>query len=273
MQTWQTSLGIVLRVQPLRERDRLVTLLTEHSGRISGVAKGAIHSRRFGGALDLFTCVEIRYKDSPVAELVRIEEANIRRDFAPLREDLDRLGSAGYFADLCLRLTEERQPAREIFLLLAHFYYLLESSVASLEILRAFEIKLLDRLGYSPNLSQCASCQNALLERSQNGERDYSMSTEKGGFLCENCSTPQMGKIYRASLDLLDRAKQWPIQQLNQLSSSSALLAQAAQINQGFLRFHSPGLSQWRPQNHALLEESLLAAKINATAADKSAQI
>src|SRR5690606_23035249 len=118
------DLAIILRSQPFKERDKLVTFLTEKHGRITGVAKGAIHSKRFGGTLDLFACSQIRYKEGH--DLVWIEEANLRRDFLKVREKLENISAAGYFADLCLRLTEERHPVKEVFLLLAHYLYLLE---------------------------------------------------------------------------------------------------------------------------------------------------
>jgi len=49
------DLAIVLRAVPYEERHRIVTALTEHHGKITGMAKNAIQSRRFGGCLETFT--------------------------------------------------------------------------------------------------------------------------------------------------------------------------------------------------------------------------
>mgnify|MGYP003344428187 FL=1 len=141
MAQFQEDLAIILRSQPFQERDRLVTFITENHGKLTGVAKGAIHSRRFGGSLDLFACSSVRWKETQ-GELVRIEEANIRRDFLEIRSRLENISAAGHFVDLCFRLTEERHPAREIFLLIAHYFKLLEQHPASFEIVRSFEIKI-----------------------------------------------------------------------------------------------------------------------------------
>ena len=73
MSQFQEDLAIVLRSQPFQERDKIVTMLTENQGRITGVAKGAIHSRRFGGSLDLFACSHIRWKETQ-GELVRVDD-------------------------------------------------------------------------------------------------------------------------------------------------------------------------------------------------------
>ncbi|MFX7090693.1 hypothetical protein ABTH94_21485, partial [Acinetobacter baumannii] len=83
------------------------------------------HSRRFGGSLDLFACSSVRWKDTQ-GELVRIEDANVRRDFLQLRDKLENISAAGHFTDLTIRLTEDRHVAREVFLLLAHYLKLLE---------------------------------------------------------------------------------------------------------------------------------------------------
>lgn len=254
---WQEDLGIVLRSQPFRERDKLLTLLTEKRGRIGAVAKGAVHSKRYGGTLELFNCVEIRFQESQGSDLVRIEEANIRRDFQPLKEKLENLAAAGYFADLCLRLTEERQPAREIFLLLAHYYYLLEEKPATAEIVRSFEFKLLDRLGYCPSFETCASCAAELLERDSLSPRDYSVALDRGGFLCENCSPAGARLFYRATLAWLRAALTTPIQQTAGLDFPAEILAEGADLQRAFLQFHCPGLGRHSFQNHALLDSFL----------------
>ena len=45
--------AIVLRVWPFQEADLLVSLFTREQGRVKGVARHALRSRRrFGGALD-----------------------------------------------------------------------------------------------------------------------------------------------------------------------------------------------------------------------------
>src|ERR1700756_4908389 len=64
--------AIVLRVWPFHEADLLVSLLTREQGRIKGVARHAMRSRRrFGGALEPMTCVRATYAEKPRQELVR----------------------------------------------------------------------------------------------------------------------------------------------------------------------------------------------------------
>lgn len=266
MSPFQEDLAIILRSQAFKERDRLVTVLTENHGRLSGIAKGAIHSKRFGGSLDLFTCSHLRYKD-PGHDLMRIEEANVRKDFHELRHHLENISAAGYFADLILRLTEERHPAREIFLLLAHYLVLLNENVATYEIVRSFEIKLLERLGWAPVLEECVSCGTAFFEHELPPEDSFvSLAVDRGGFLCHACS-PALGssasgrtdskRIPLAALLWMIQARETMIQHTNTLHFPLEPMQEAAGALQHFLRWHCPGLGNYQFRSHSLLESFL----------------
>ena len=254
------DMAIVLRSQPFKERDRLVTFLTETNGRITGIAKGAIHSKRFAGTLDLFACSHIRYKESQ-GELVWIEEANIRRDFLRLRERLENISAAGYFADLCLRLTEERHPVREVFLLLAHYLFLLEEKPATFEIVRSFEIKLLERLGWAPVLEECVSCEAPFFGEELPPEKSYvALTLDKGGFLCHNCAHDH-ARIPLASLLWMIQARETKIQHTSDLHFPLEAMTEASLALQQFLRWHCPGLGSYQFRSHTLLEQFLLEAR------------
>src|SRR5450756_2684129 len=71
------SEAIVLRSYPLRESDLLVTFFTRAEGKVKGVAKAAKKSRkRFGGALELVTCVRVFWEDREHQELARIDSVS-----------------------------------------------------------------------------------------------------------------------------------------------------------------------------------------------------
>lgn len=257
----QEDMAIVLRSQPFKERDRLVTLLTETHGRISGVARNAIHSKRFGGTLDLFACSHYRYKVGQ-GELVFIEEANLRRDFLGLRTKLENLSAAGYFVDLILRLTEERHPVREVFLLLAHYLYLLEQHTATVEIVRSFEIKLLERLGWAPVLEECVSCAAPFFAEELAPEDSFvSLAVEKGGFLCHGCASAGARRFPLASVLWMIQARETKIQHTASLRFPLDPMMDAASALQHFLRWHCPGLGSYQFRSHEMLEGFLLEAR------------
>lgn len=249
-----SDLAIVLRSKPFKERDRLVTLLTENHGRLSGIAKGAIHSRRFGGSLDLFMCSDIEFVEKPEQDLVSIRGATNRRDFAYLREDLEKISAAGYFVDLVLRLTEEKLPIRPVFLLLAHYLYLLESTPMTMNIVRSFEIKLLDRLGITPTLDKCAVTGD---EGFWHGQGLVAFSMEHGGVIRDEHASSVCRKVRRETVTWLRSALNAAIQEIPKQQASTVAMLEGAEILQGFLRYHGPGLQNYEFRSHQLLESML----------------
>ncbi len=251
--------GIVLRAKPYQERDKLVHILTEHHGKITGIAKGAVHSRRFGGSFDLFNCIQFSYVDKPGRDLVRIDEATIKRDFSGLRVNLERISAAGYFTDLCFRLTEDRMPSRELFVLMAHYLYLLESADVTMEMVRSFEVKLLDRLGYAPVMHQCVLCNESLQQNLESQRiRNFAISIDLGGVICANCSPPSTAKqLDRDAVLWLNVVRNTPVQQIPSLSFTFPALLRGASFLKEFLRYHCPGLDFYGFQSHDLLESLL----------------
>ena len=256
------DLGIVLRSALYQERDRLVHILTENHGKIAGIAKGAVHSRRFGGAFDLYNCVELVYVDKPGRELVRIDGAVAKKDFPGIRASLENIGAAGYFCDLVNRLTEERHPARDIFVLLAHYLHLLDSHVATPEIVRSFEIKFVDRLGYSPIFQQCVSCGHGMLDYYKDTRfQDFGISVERGGVLCPKCIDTDTGRrISREAALWVQMVRTTPVQEIPALAFGQSAVAEGASFLKDFLRYHGPGLDQASFRSQHFLEDLFSAA-------------
>ncbi len=82
------SEAIVLRTWPFHEADLLVSLFTREQGRVKGVARHALRSRRrFGGALEPMTHVRASYAEKPKQELVRLDAFEILS--SPLSRPVD----------------------------------------------------------------------------------------------------------------------------------------------------------------------------------------
>ena len=83
-----TSEAVVLRTWPLREADLIVSFFTRDYGRLKGVAKSALKSRkRFGGALEPMTLARAWFAERPRQELVRLDQLEILR--SPLSAPVD----------------------------------------------------------------------------------------------------------------------------------------------------------------------------------------
>ncbi len=74
----RTGEALVLRTWPFLEADLLVSLFTREHGRLKGVARHAMRSRRrFGGALEPMTHVKATWAERPRQELARLDAFEI----------------------------------------------------------------------------------------------------------------------------------------------------------------------------------------------------
>src|SRR6201995_6189140 len=86
--------AIVLRTWPFHEADLLVSLFTREQGKVKGVARHAMRSRkRFGGALEPATHVRAHYTERPKQDLVRLDSFEIL--WSPLAAPVNFLRTAG----------------------------------------------------------------------------------------------------------------------------------------------------------------------------------
>jgi DNA repair protein RecO (recombination protein O) len=99
--------AIVLRTWPFHEADLLVSLFTRDQGKVKGVARHAMKSRkRFGGALEPATHVRAHYTERPRQDLVRLDSFEIL--WSPLTAPIDYLRTAAL--QLVTEVLEEAMP-------------------------------------------------------------------------------------------------------------------------------------------------------------------
>ncbi|MCL4368707.1 MAG: DNA repair protein RecO [Actinobacteria bacterium] len=187
--------AIILKGMDLGEADRLLTVYTPNYGKMRVVAKGVrrAKSKVAGHVETLSHCVMMLSRGR---NLDIISQAQNLDAFLPLRDDLDRMSFAIYAAELVERFTAEHQESYPVFrLLLETLKRLSEASATDLP-LRYFEVKLLDSLGYRPELRHCVSCRQEL-EPVQNF-----FSASGGGAICPACHSDEI--VFRAlSVDAL----------------------------------------------------------------------
>jgi len=80
--------ALVLRTWPFHEADLLVSLFTREHGKVKGIARHAMRSRRrFGGALEPMTHVRASWAERPKQDLVRLDAFEIMS--SPLTGEID----------------------------------------------------------------------------------------------------------------------------------------------------------------------------------------
>jgi DNA repair protein RecO (recombination protein O) len=174
-----TSEAVVLRTWPVNEADLIVSFLTRDYGRLKGVAKSALKSRkRFGGALEPMTVARAWFAERPRQELVRLDQLEIVR--SPLSAPVDhvRLAVLSFFAELLDEALPERDPQETVFrLLLAVLEQTTAQTTAQSEIaepqssvsgngpwmpLTYFTLWMTRLMGLLPDIAHCTACGEAL---------------------------------------------------------------------------------------------------------------
>ncbi len=150
--------AIVLRTWPFHEADLLVSLFTREQGRVKGVARHALRSRRrFGGALEPMTHVRASYAERPRQELVRLDAFEILS--SPLARPIDyaRTAALQLVAEVLEEALPEQAPEDNIFRLA--LAVLDELQVGRIWLPITYFALWMNRLmGWMPELGHCVVC-------------------------------------------------------------------------------------------------------------------
>jgi DNA repair protein RecO (recombination protein O) len=175
--------ALVIGSTNLVEADRIISVYSPLFGQIRGVAHGVKRIKnRFGSSLEPLTHIVLMFKEKPNRELQLIKQADIINSYKELREDITRLTAGLYVAELVQKLTPvggDGQPF--IFWLILKILDLLTEKSDIISILRIFEVRLLNLLGYKPNLECCLGC------KSVNFGYNWGFSPSMGGVVCPGC--------------------------------------------------------------------------------------
>ena len=199
--------GIVLRTYDLGEADKILVLFTRNEGKISAIAKGAKkpRSRSLGGAQMFGHNQYLLYRGRNLDIVTQYEVVSAH---VHLRDDLERLAYASYAVELLIETTHERDPSPEIFDLMVWILGNIDSGRNNEAAIAVYELRLMEHLGYRPELSRCASCGEEVTGRCW-------FDAGAGGIVCSACS-PGMSQARPLSLGaaaslraLQDPASRW----------------------------------------------------------------
>jgi DNA repair protein RecO (recombination protein O) len=190
--------AIVLRHSDWGEADRLVWLFSLEMGKLVSLAKGVRRLRsRKAGHLEPFTLVNLlvaRGRDMWI-----ITQAEMVENFLPLREDLVKIGYAAYVVELLDRFTYEEGENRPLFHLLRDTLTRVTTMDVPALAVRYYELRLLDLVGFRPQLFTCTVCEAEIKPE------DQFFSTFHGGVVCSACGlkTPGVRQITVGELRIL----------------------------------------------------------------------
>ncbi|MBV6450325.1 MAG: DNA repair protein RecO [Anaerolineales bacterium] len=173
--------AVVIRHSDYGEADRLLTLYTRQRGKMRVLAKGArkIASRK-AGHIEPFTHVKLQLATG--RDMFLLTQADTVDAYLPLRDDLLLTGHAAYALELLDRFTYEDETENPtLFRLLTETLTRLASRADVWLVLRFYEMRLLDQLGFRPQLFECVNCGREIKPE------DQFFSFSAGGVICPRC--------------------------------------------------------------------------------------
>ncbi len=179
--TYKTQ-GIILRHVDIQDYHRLYVFLTSERGKISAIARGVrkIKSKQ-NGKLRPFSVIELMIAHG--RKIDTMATADTVRDFPNVKNNLLAVGLAAFCTEITDAMLQEGERDVKIYNLLEEALSMLDSNhQEDASRLRAFcwlyGLRLVDYLGYGPDLFRCAMCQKEI------ADEIYWLASSKGGLLC-----------------------------------------------------------------------------------------
>jgi DNA repair protein RecO (recombination protein O) len=205
-----TSEAVVLRTWPLQEADLIVSFFTRDYGRMKGVAKSALKSRkRFGGALEPMTVARAWFAEKPRQELVRLDQLEIIR--SPLSTPVDhaRMAVLSFFAEVLDEALPEHDPQETVFRLL--LAVLDQTTAVQSDIVQPwmpltyFSLWMTRLMGLLPDIAHCTACGEPLTA----GEASF--NTLADGLFCAAHRNGSANSLSADSWQLAQRMLRAPV--------------------------------------------------------------
>src|SRR5207245_2265239 len=219
--------AIILKTFPLGEADRLVSFLGRSSGRIRGVAAGALRLKnRFGSTLEVLSHVQIWYVEKETRELVRIQQADLLESFHKAQSDYGLstgLAVISEISELILPEHEVSEPMFRLILLAAREVERTGDWTLPLSYFAFWTVRL---GGWLPRFDRCISCDTPF------DAKPAFYGTHQYGLFCENCRRPGMKALHLEARQLAER---FTGERLDRIENAKSLRACARELREGSL--------------------------------------
>jgi len=187
--------AVVLRLRPLGEADRIVTLFSRERGKLHAVAKGSRRpGSRFGARLDFFSLVALELHKGRSLDVITGARAPASTAFWSRLVEPETFALASYAAEVIDALSEPDMAVPELFDFLCELRDAIAVNVPAAMLAPAVDLRLLAAFGLSPELDACARCGTQLGTRPLAGGR-AKLSPASGGLVCRRCAIDESNSI------------------------------------------------------------------------------
>jgi DNA repair protein RecO (recombination protein O) len=200
-----SSEAVILRTWPVHEADLIVSFFARDYGRVRGVAKSALKSRkRFGGALEPMTQVRAWFAERPRQDLVRLDQLEIIRSPLSVPVDPVRMTVLSFFAELLDEALPDHDPQETIFRLLVAV--LDQTTVEQPWMpLTYFQLWMTRLMGLLPDIAHCTACGEALRTA------EISFNSSADGLFCQAHHNGNASALSADSWQLAQRILRMPV--------------------------------------------------------------
>jgi DNA repair protein RecO (recombination protein O) len=222
--------GVVLRSSKLGEADKIVTVMTQGSGKVRAVAKGIRKTTsRFGARLEPFTHVSLMVYRGRGA-LDTVSQAEIISPFMALRGDLDLFAAGETMLEAVDKVAEEHERNVRLFMLLLTGMRALETQPADPSaVAESFLLKLLSLSGFHPSLTACAVCGRPEPER---------FASSQGGAVCREDAEFDAGPASSRALDHLSALGAAGLLEAGEITADITVRRESRALLFGFAEYH-----------------------------------
>jgi DNA repair protein RecO (recombination protein O) len=223
--------GIVLRSVKLGEADKIVSILTQGSGKVRAVAKGIRRTNsKFGARLEPFTHVSLMLYRGQGA-LDTVTQAEIVSPFRTLRGNFGLIAAGETMLESVDKVAEEHERNVRLFLLLLSGLRALEGGPRDpAAVAESFLLKLLSLSGFHPSLSTCAVC-------GMPGPHQW-FSASQGGLVCVDDVEHDAGRASAAATGWLDLLARVDLESAGEATPPVPVRKEARALLYGFTEYH-----------------------------------
>lgn len=225
--------AIILKRRDFGEADRLLTIITPTHGKLDVIAKGARKpTSTKTGHVELFTRVDMLIHTG--RDLGIAVQAEMVAPYLELREDLQRGAYASYIAELLDRFTAEgMDDMAAVFQLMDETLDRLCTDDDPRLAVRYYEIRLLDLVGFRPELTEC------VMSREKIQAEDQYFSYVGGGVVRPSYAdhTIALVPISMVTLKLMRYMQRSPYSHVKTLTISPTLHDEVERILLGYITY------------------------------------
>jgi len=222
--------GVVLRAHKLGEADKIVTVMTQGSGKVRAVAKGIRKTTsRFGARLEPFTHVSLMVYRGRGA-LDTVSQAEIIDPFRSLRADLGLFAAGETMLEAVDKVAEEHERNVRLFMLLLTGMRALDARPTdAAAVAESFLLKLLSLSGFHPSLRACAVCGGPKPDRFASGQ---------GGAVCAADAEFDAGRASREALEHLAALGGAGLLEAGEIATDTSVRRESRALLFGFAEYH-----------------------------------